>query len=107
MLGHGPSNPVIDLMQETMNQTEALGLVLLHEAAMANATNKYSTKSVKKSKKNQSNNKPEFAPVTFSEEKGVRYLHFGTWWVQGAMRIDDPDFIDLEYAQQKIGRAHV
>ena len=100
MPGHGPSNPVTHLMQETMNQTEALGLVLLHEAAMANANNKKTTKQVKKSKATQSNHKPEFAPVTFSEEKGVRYLHFGTWWVQGAMRIDDPDFIDLEYAQQ-------
>ncbi|MFM6961616.1 MAG: methyltransferase domain-containing protein, partial [Polynucleobacter victoriensis] len=29
-----------------------------------------------------------------------RFLHFGTWWVQGAMRIDDPDYIELEYAQQ-------
>ena len=32
--------------------------------------------------------KPRFAPVTFSEEGGVRFLHFGTEWVQGAMRID-------------------
>jgi spermidine synthase len=44
--------------------------------------------------------KPTFAPVTFSEEGGVRFLHFGTWWVQGAMRINKPDFIELEYAQQ-------
>jgi hypothetical protein len=44
--------------------------------------------------------KPTFAPVTFSEENGVRFLHFGTWWVQGAMRINKPDFIELEYAQQ-------
>ena len=43
---------------------------------------------------------PHFAPVTFSEEHGVRFLHFGTWWVQGAMRISKPDFIELEYAQQ-------
>ena len=43
---------------------------------------------------------PYFAPVTFSEEHGVRFLHFGTWWVQGAMRISKPDFIELEYAQQ-------
>jgi spermidine synthase len=52
---------------------------------------------------NQTNNtdpKPQFAPVTFSEEGGVRFLHFGTWWVQGAMRINKPDFIELEYAQQ-------
>ena len=27
--------------------------------------------------------KPRFAPVTFSEEGGVRYLHFGTEWVRG------------------------
>lgn len=44
--------------------------------------------------------KPRFAPVTFSEEGGVRYLHFGTEWVQGAMRLRKPDHIELEYAQQ-------
>jgi len=30
----------------------------------------------------------------------VRYLHFGTEWVQGAMRLRKPDSIELEYAQQ-------
>ena len=44
--------------------------------------------------------KPRFAPVTFSEEDGVRYLHFGTEWVQGAMRLKKPHHIELEYAQQ-------
>lgn len=44
--------------------------------------------------------KPRFAPVTFSEEGGVRYLHFGTEWVQGAMRLKKPDVLELEYAQQ-------
>jgi spermidine synthase len=44
--------------------------------------------------------KPRFAPVTFSEIDGVRYLHFGTEWVQGAMRLRKPDAIELEYAQQ-------
>ena len=44
--------------------------------------------------------KPKFAPVTLSEEGGVRFLHFGTEWVQGAMRIRKPDWIELEYAQQ-------
>ena len=44
--------------------------------------------------------KPRFAPVTFSEEGGVRYLHFGTEWVQGAMRLKKPQYIELEYAQQ-------
>ncbi|MGO4154292.1 spermidine synthase [Cupriavidus sp. YAF13] len=43
---------------------------------------------------------PRFAPVTFSEMDGVRYLHFGTEWVQGAMRLRKPDAIELEYAQQ-------
>jgi spermidine synthase len=38
--------------------------------------------------------------VTLSEQDGVRYLHFGTEWVQGAMRIRKPDWIELEYAQQ-------
>jgi spermidine synthase len=44
--------------------------------------------------------KPKYAPVTLSEEGGVRFLHFGTEWVQGAMRIRKPDWIELEYAQQ-------
>lgn len=44
--------------------------------------------------------KPRYAPVTFSEQGGVRYLHFGTEWVQGAMRLRKPDWIELEYAQQ-------
>ncbi|CDY79741.1 Spermidine synthase [Caballeronia glathei] len=44
--------------------------------------------------------KPRYAPVTFSEEGGVRFLHFGTEWVQGAMRLRKPDHIELEYAQQ-------
>ena len=44
--------------------------------------------------------KPKYAPVTLSELDGVRFLHFGTEWVQGAMRIRKPDWIELEYAQQ-------
>lgn len=44
--------------------------------------------------------KPKFAPVTLSEIDGVRYLHFGTEWVQGAMRLRKPDWPELEYAQQ-------
>ncbi|MBV8209838.1 MAG: spermidine synthase [Burkholderiaceae bacterium] len=39
-------------------------------------------------------------PVTLSEESGVRYLHFGTEWVQGAMRIAQPYRLELEYQQQ-------
>ncbi len=44
--------------------------------------------------------KAKFAPVTLSELDGVRYLHFGTEWVQGAMRLRKPDWLELEYAQQ-------
>ena len=33
------------------------------------------------------------------EEKGVRYLHFGTPWVQGAMRIARPWMLELEYTR--------
>jgi spermidine synthase len=38
--------------------------------------------------------------VTISEHDGVRSLHFGTPWVQGSMRIDDPHAIHLEYVQR-------
>jgi len=44
--------------------------------------------------------KIKYAPVTLSEMDGCRYLHFGTEWVQGAMRIRKPDWLELEYAQQ-------
>ena len=44
--------------------------------------------------------KPKFAPITLSEENGVVFLHFGNEWIQGAMRIRKPDWIELEYAQQ-------
>jgi len=39
-------------------------------------------------------------PVSFSESGGIRYLHFGTELIQGAMRIRDPNEIYLEYNQQ-------
>lgn len=38
--------------------------------------------------------------VTLSESDGVRYLHFGTEWVQGAMRLARPFALELEYQQQ-------
>jgi spermidine synthase len=40
------------------------------------------------------------AEVTLSESDGVRHLHFGTEWVQGAMRIAHPLRLELEYQQQ-------
>lgn len=42
----------------------------------------------------------QMEPVTFSESGGIRYLHFGTELIQGAMRIRDPNEIYLEYNQQ-------
>ncbi len=38
--------------------------------------------------------------ATVSEADGVRYLHLGTPWVQGAMRLKKPDAIELEYVQR-------
>lgn len=38
-------------------------------------------------------------PITFSEIDGVRYLHFSTPWVQGAMNLKKPFKLELEYAQ--------
>jgi spermidine synthase len=37
------------------------------------------------------------SPVTLSEEEGIRYLHFGTEWIQGGMRIARPFDLELEY----------
>ena len=42
----------------------------------------------------------ELAPATISEADGVRYLHLGTPWVQGAMRVRKPATLELEYIQR-------
>jgi spermidine synthase len=42
---------------------------------------------------------PGFPPATVTEFEGVRSLHLGTSWVQGAMRLSRPDAIELEYVQ--------
>jgi len=39
-------------------------------------------------------------PATLSEHDGVRYLHLGTPWVQGAMRMRKPHELELEYVQR-------
>lgn len=38
-------------------------------------------------------------PIEISEEAGVRYLHFGSRWIQGAMRIQRPFALELDYTQ--------
>lgn len=44
----------------------------------------------------------ELPSVTLSEHEGVRYLHLGTPWVQGAMRPRSPQHIELEYVQRML-----
>ncbi|MFT5645181.1 MAG: spermidine synthase [Janthinobacterium sp.] len=38
-------------------------------------------------------------PATTTEHRGIRFLHLGTPWVQGAMRLAKPDNIELDYVQ--------
>ena len=38
--------------------------------------------------------------IDISEERGIRYLHFGSPWVQGAMRIARPWALELEYTRE-------
>src|ERR1700749_1912346 len=42
---------------------------------------------------------PGHPPATTTEFQGVRSLHLGTSWVQGAMRLAKPDAPELEYVQ--------
>lgn len=37
--------------------------------------------------------------ITFSEQDGIRFLHFGSRWVQGAMRLSDPVSLELDYVK--------
>ena len=39
------------------------------------------------------------ASIEVSEEAGVRYLHFGSPWIQGAMRVARPWSLELEYTR--------
>jgi spermidine synthase len=43
---------------------------------------------------------PYMTSIEISEERGVRYLHFGTPWIQGAMRIARPWSLELEYTRE-------
>ena len=45
---------------------------------------------------------PELPPVTISEYEGVRYLHLGSIWVQGAMRLRAPQVVELDYVQRML-----
>jgi spermidine synthase len=42
---------------------------------------------------------PGHPPATITEFEGVRFLHLGTSWVQGAMRLSRPEAIELDYVQ--------
>ena len=44
--------------------------------------------------------RPALPEVNFSDVGGIRYLHLGTEWVQGSMRLASPFDIDLEYVQR-------
>lgn len=41
--------------------------------------------------------------VNMSEDRGVRYLHLESPWVQGAMRIQRPLELELEYVRRMMG----
>ncbi|MDB5899623.1 MAG: spermidine synthase (Putrescine aminopropyltransferase)-like protein [Ramlibacter sp.] len=43
---------------------------------------------------------PALPEVNFSDDGEIRYLHLGSIWIQGSMRVDAPYDIDLEYVQR-------
>lgn len=38
--------------------------------------------------------------ILVSESAGVRYLHFGSHWIQGAMRVARPTALELDYTRE-------
>ena len=42
---------------------------------------------------------PADPPIELSEQDGVRYLHFGSRWIQGAMRLRKPFDLELDYVR--------
>jgi spermidine synthase len=47
-----------------------------------------------------SRSKPALPEVNFSDWGDIRYLHLGTEWIQGSMKMDAPFEIELEYVQR-------
>ncbi|MBC5765282.1 spermidine synthase [Ramlibacter albus] len=47
-----------------------------------------------------SNKKAPLPEVNFSDHGDIRYLHLGSVWVQGSMRMTDPFGLELEYIQR-------
>lgn len=45
---------------------------------------------------------PPRHPIDVREEAGVRYLHFGSEWIQGAMRIRRPWALELAYTREML-----
>lgn len=45
---------------------------------------------------------PPSHSIDISEEDGVRYLHFGSDWVQGAMRVARPWSLELAYTREML-----
>lgn len=46
------------------------------------------------------NSKTQIDSVDVREEKGIRYLHFGSDWIQGAMRLSSPNALLLPYTRE-------
>ena len=44
-------------------------------------------------------NRDSFPEVTLTEFRGILYMHLGTDWIQGAMRLGKPNIIVLDYVQ--------
>lgn len=55
---------------------------------------------VSRKKENMGAQARELPEVSVSDDGEVRYLHLGTPWVQGSMRLKTPFDIDLEYVQR-------
>jgi len=47
-------------------------------------------------------NSDDLPEATISESDGVRFLHLGSIWVQGAMRIRKPQVVELVYVQRML-----
>jgi spermidine synthase len=44
----------------------------------------------------------QLPPVTLSEEDGVRFLHLGSVWIQGGMRMRKPQVVEIDYVQRML-----
>ncbi|HPU51545.1 MAG TPA: DNA-deoxyinosine glycosylase [Burkholderiaceae bacterium] len=96
-----PAHAALNFERKRDRWVEAFrGVMVLPERAGAAAYEQASEPETTRPPLRARRHRPVEVPITLSEEGGVRFLHFGSMWVQGAMLISHPNVLVLDYVQR-------